>query len=128
MPDDGNNAATEYNFNVKSSGSSVFGVLGNGAVLLGNSYCSPFVASQDHHATSKKYVDDAVAGVQADVNQNESDAVAAIALKANTASPTFTGTPAAPTAGAGTNTTQLATTAFVTTAVANVLDSATRRS
>lgn len=37
----------------------------------------------------------------------------AIALKANTASPTFTGTPAAPTATAGTNTTQLATTAFV---------------
>ena len=32
------------------------------------------------------------------------------------ASPTFTGTPAAPTAVAGTNTTQLATTAFVTTA------------
>lgn len=38
---------------------------------------------------------------------------AAIALKANIASPTFTGTPAAPTATAGTNTTQLATTAFV---------------
>lgn len=34
------------------------------------------------------------------------------------ASPTFTGTPAAPTATAGTNTTQVATTAFVTTAVA----------
>jgi hypothetical protein len=34
------------------------------------------------------------------------------------ASPTFTGTPAAPTASAGTNTTQLATTAFVTAAVA----------
>ncbi len=33
------------------------------------------------------------------------------------ASPTFTGTPAAPTATAGTNTTQLATTAFVTGAV-----------
>jgi hypothetical protein len=33
------------------------------------------------------------------------------------ASPTFTGTPAAPTASAGTNTTQLATTAFVTAAV-----------
>lgn len=32
------------------------------------------------------------------------------------ASPTFTGTPAAPTAAQGTNTTQLATTAFVTTA------------
>jgi hypothetical protein len=36
--------------------------------------------------------------------------------KANLASPTFTGTPSAPTATAGTNTTQLATTAFVTTA------------
>lgn len=33
--------------------------------------------------------------------------------KANVASPTFTGTPAAPTAAADTNTTQLATTAFV---------------
>jgi len=37
--------------------------------------------------------------------------------RAPLASPTFTGTPAAPTATAGTNTTQLATTAFVTAAV-----------
>jgi hypothetical protein len=37
------------------------------------------------------------------------------------ASPTFTGTPAAPTASAGTNTTQLATTAYTTTAVANAI-------
>ena len=37
------------------------------------------------------------------------------------ASPTFTGTPAAPTAGGGTNTTQIATTAFVTSAVAAVV-------
>ena len=37
----------------------------------------------------------------------------ALTSKANLASPTFTGTPAAPTAAAGTNTTQLATTAFV---------------
>ena len=35
------------------------------------------------------------------------------AAKANLASPTFTGTPAGPTAASGTNTTQLATTAFV---------------
>jgi hypothetical protein len=40
-----------------------------------------------------------------------------LTLKAAIASPTFTGTPAAPTAAAGTNTTQLATTAFVKTAV-----------
>ena len=38
-----------------------------------------------------------------------------------TASPTFTGVPSAPTAAAGTNTTQLATTQFVTTAVVNVV-------
>jgi hypothetical protein len=41
----------------------------------------------------------------------------AIASKADTNSPTFTGTPLAPTANSGTNNTQLATTAFVTTAV-----------
>lgn len=40
------------------------------------------------------------------------------------ASPTFTGTPAAPTASAGTNTTQVATTAFVQAAVEGVVDSA----
>jgi hypothetical protein len=40
----------------------------------------------------------------------------ALNLKANLASPTLTGTPAAPTASAATSTTQLATTAFVTTA------------
>ena len=43
---------------------------------------------------------------------------------ATLASPTFTGTPAAPTASAGTNTTQIATTAFVGTAVSNLVDSA----
>jgi hypothetical protein len=43
---------------------------------------------------------------------------AAIASKADTNSPTFTGTPLAPTAASGTNNTQIATTAFVTTATA----------
>jgi len=41
----------------------------------------------------------------------------AISSKADIASPTFTGTPAAPTATSGSNTTQLATTAFVTAAL-----------
>ena len=63
--------------------------------------------------TELNYVD----GVTSNV-QTQLDAKAAIA------GPTFTGTPAAPTASAGTNTTQIATTAFVTTAVSNVLDSA----
>lgn len=41
-----------------------------------------------------------------------------IAAKAPIASPTFTGTPAAPTASQGTNTTQIATTAFVNAEIA----------
>ena len=43
--------------------------------------------------------------------------IASLASSVSSNSPTFTGTPAAPTASAGTNTTQIATTAFVTTAV-----------
>ncbi len=60
MIDDGTGAGTEYALNVKTTGTSRFGVLGNGNVLLGNSSASPFIAVNDHHATSKKYVDDAI--------------------------------------------------------------------
>jgi hypothetical protein len=57
-----------------------------------------------------------IKGTEIDV---ELTAVAsAVASKADTNSPTFTGTPLAPTASAATNNTQIATTAFVTTAVA----------
>jgi hypothetical protein len=56
-----------------------------------------------------------VKGTEIDI---ELTAVAdAIASKADINSPTFTGTPAAPTASLGTNTTQLATTAFVLAAI-----------
>jgi hypothetical protein len=45
---------------------------------------------------------------------NEFNAISvAVSTKADTVSPTFTGTPTAPTASPGTNTTQIATTAFV---------------
>jgi len=47
-----------------------------------------------------------------------------IALRAPLASPALTGVPTAPTATAGTNTTQIATTAFVGTAVSNLVASA----
>ena len=47
----------------------------------------------------------------------------AISSKADSNSPTFTGTPLAPTASSGTNTTQIATTAFVTTAVSSTIPS-----
>jgi len=45
----------------------------------------------------------------------------AISSKADSNSPTFTGTPTAPTASAGTNTTQLATTAFVQAAGGRII-------
>lgn len=48
-----------------------------------------------------------------DIPATNTPTATALALKAPLASPTFTGTPAAPTALAGTNTTQVATTAFV---------------
>jgi hypothetical protein len=56
-----------------------------------------------------------IKGTEIDTEFN--DIAIAISTKADLVSPTFTGTPLAPTAGAGTNTTQIATTAFVATAV-----------
>ena len=48
----------------------------------------------------------------------------ALGSKADLANPTFLGIPKAPTAAAGTNTTQIATTEFVSTAIANLVGSA----
>ncbi len=52
-----------------------------------------------------------------EINTEFNNISVAIATKADLASPTFTGTPAAPTASSGTNSTQLATTAFVQAAL-----------
>lgn len=52
-----------------------------------------------------------------EIDEEFNNIATAVATKADIISPTFTGTPLAPTATAGTNTTQLATTAFVTAAV-----------
>ena len=49
---------------------------------------------------------------------------AALDLKAPLASPALTGTPTAPTAAPGTNTTQIATTAFIKTAIDNLVGAA----
>lgn len=56
-----------------------------------------------------------IKGTELDAELNA--VAAAISSKADTNSPTFTGTPLAPTASYGTNTTQLATTAFVQAAL-----------
>lgn len=91
-------------------------------------------------AANKDYVDGASSAIAADIATlssamsskadqsafNEfasttSDSLSALGTnKANLDSPTFTGTPTAPTASSGTSSTQIATTAFVQTAVASV--------
>jgi hypothetical protein len=60
-----------------------------------------------------------IKGTEIDTEYNA--IASAISSKADTNSPTFTGTPAASTASAGTSTTQIATTAFVTTAIATAV-------
>jgi len=64
-------------------------------------------------ATSLKGADEAL---DAQIKTNADN----IALKANIASPALTGTPTAPTAAQGTNTTQIATTAYVKTELASL--------
>lgn len=56
-----------------------------------------------------------IKGTEFDIEFN--NIATAIDSKADTTSPVFAGTPTAPTAAAGTNTTQIATTAFVTAAL-----------
>ena len=64
------------------------------------------------------YVDGVTSNIQTQLSSLSSD-------KAALASPTLTGTPLAPTASAATNNTQLATTAYVTTAVGSIGGNAT---
>ena len=70
-------------------------------------------------AASVSYDSDDISNVSTVSGTNVSDALetnaTAILLKAPLADPTFTGVPAAPTAAADTNTTQIATTAYVQT-------------
>ena len=72
--------------------------------------------SNDLGVATKQYVDTEIATVTGGLGSANS----LLALKANIASPALTGVPTAPTASAGTNTTQLATTQFVTTAINNI--------
>lgn len=84
---------------------------------------------------TKTYADNAVTAHNADTTDvhgiADTSALATMtyvdtadALKASLASPAFSGTPTAPTAAAGTNTTQIATTEFVGTAVSALVASA----
>jgi Lower baseplate protein N-terminal domain len=84
--------------------------------------------SASGHAATKAYVDSAVPNIEAgsgiSITGTTTKTIAADSTIARLANPTFTGTPAAPTATAGTNTTQIATTAFVSAAVSAIVDTA----
>ena len=74
-------------------------------------------------ATELGYLDGVTSAIQTQIDSKLATSTAS-STYAPLASPTFTGVPAAPTATAGTNTTQVATTAFVNTAVNNLIDGA----
>lgn len=86
-----------------------------GAASAVNSSLAAHVADTTNpHAVTKSQVGLGNCDNTSDANKPVSTATAtALALKAPLASPTLTGTPTAPTAANGTNTTQVATTAFV---------------
>jgi len=73
---------------------------------LTNPTSTDTLASPDH-AAQHANANDAIEAIEAAIGTTAAPVLAKLA------SPTFTGTPAAPTASIGTNTTQLATTAFV---------------
>lgn len=91
------------------------GAIGGGAVPSVFGRTGAIVATNGDYTASQ--VTNVPAGgisatnVQAAINELDTE-------KANLASPTFTGTPAAPTATTGTNTTQIATTEFVNATIA----------
>lgn len=74
-------------------------------------------------ATELGYLDGVTSAVQTQLDSKLATSTAA-STYAPLASPALTGVPTAPTATAGTNTTQVATTAFVGTAVSNLVASA----
>lgn len=74
-------------------------------------------------ATELGYLDGVTSAIQTQIDSKLASSTASTTY-APIASPTFTGVPAAPTASAGTNTTQVATTAFVKAAVDAVVDAA----
>jgi hypothetical protein len=78
----------------------------------------PSIAVAADFPTLNQNTTGTAAGLSANITESQvTNLTTDLAAKAPLASPTLTGTPAAPTATAGTNTTQIATTAFVTAAV-----------
>ena len=91
-------------------------------VLYPKDNCVKFLEITDDSCSSRTvYLDDlsTIEYVDDEITKLDDSVQTKLDYKAPIESPTLTGTPEAPTASAGTNTTQIATTAFVQTAVSN---------
>jgi len=100
---------------VPHGGTGVATLTSNG-VVVGNGASAVTVTAEGATNTFLAGVTGADPAFRAIAESDVTSLVADLALKAPLASPTLTGVPAAPTAAALTNTTQVATTAFVTAA------------
>ena len=97
------------------------------ATLTINDVASDIYAPTPPSATTTSPKMDGTAAVGSETKWAKGDHVHPTdTSRAPVASPTFTGTPKAPTAAAGTNTTQIATTEFVKTAVDNAIAGVTQ--
>ena len=114
-------SATTYHgmfAHVHATGGAYFAHAGNWVELANKSYVnSQITAVVDSAPGALDTLNELAAALNDDASFSTT-VTNSIATKAPLANPTFTGTPAAPTAASGTNTTQLATTAFVQAAVA----------
>lgn len=98
----------------------------DGKGLSSNDFTAEYKTKLDGIAVgaTKNIIDSALNDTSTNAVQNKVVSVE-LSAKAPTASPTLTGTPKAPTANVGTNNTQIATTEFVTRAVANAIGTVT---
>lgn len=104
-----------------SDSTNVHGIVDTANLVLTNDARLSDSRTPTHHAASHgSSGSDPITIAQSQVTNLGTD----LSAKAPLSSPTFTGIPAAPTATVGTNTTQIATTEFVRTEVANLVASA----
>jgi len=114
-------SATTYHgmfAHVHGTGAGYFAHAGNWVELANKSYVDTEVANIVNSAPATLDTLDELAAALNDDANFATTVTTSLGLKAPLASPALTGTPTAPTASSGTNSTQIATTAFVTAAVA----------
>ena len=114
-------SATTYHgmfAHVHGTGGGYFAHAGNWVELANKSYVDTEVANLVNSAPATLDTLDELAAALNDDANFATTITTSLGLKAPLASPALTGVPTAPTAASGTNTTQVATTAFVTAAVA----------